>query len=153
MTVIIEKRVVIISLFGYSYGTMEHVKLHGVIGLDFKIVDLEAERKYMVNLDFSICMETNGTCEISVPVLVNTLLPKPVCDWDNDFVIPTFSFSGFLTEKGIAPNGNLDANQLSALMERLAIGDFLLDTQCSSSNAPYSGSSNGWTNSKYERQK
>jgi hypothetical protein len=42
---------------------------------------------------------------------------------------------------------------LSALMERLAIGDFLLDTQCSSSNAPYSGSSNGWTNSKYERQK
>lgn len=217
----------------------------------FKIVDLEAERKYMVNLDLSICMETNGTCEISVPVLVSTLLPKPVCNWDNDFVISSmyyispyllscsvmnrkkeawswlvntltgvqsnlfyrgaefpvsiyrithaiwfvtilfliipkqygfiynnmwqlidksetwiyiinnnvyyvfsaFSFSGFLTEKGIAPNGNLDANQLSALMERLAISDFLLDTQCSSSNAPYSGSSNGWTNSKYERQK
>lgn len=58
----------------------------------FKIVDLEAERKYMVNLDFSVCMETNGTCEISVPVLVNTLLPKPVCDWDNDFVIPSMYY-------------------------------------------------------------
>ena len=34
MTVVIEKRVVIISLFGYNYGTLEHVKLHGVIGLE-----------------------------------------------------------------------------------------------------------------------
>ncbi|XP_076089891.1 uncharacterized protein LOC143061777 [Mytilus galloprovincialis] len=147
MIIVIEKLEITISLFGYTYGEVKKVKLHGVIGLEFKIENLEAERKFMVDLEMSICMETNGSCEITVPVLISTALPKAPCEWKNDYVQADFSFLGFLNEKGIGVNDNLDINQLSALIERLAIGDFLMDTQCSSSASPYSGHTNGWTNS------
>ncbi|XP_052083535.1 uncharacterized protein LOC127720826 [Mytilus californianus] len=146
MIIGIEKFEITISLFGYTYGEVKNVKLHGVIGLEFKIENLEEERKFIVDLEMSICMETNGTCEITIPVLISTALPKAPCDWKNDYVQSDFSFLGFLNEKGIDVNDNLDTNQLSALIERLAIGDFLMDTQCSSSASPYSGHSDGWTN-------
>ncbi|XP_063447893.1 uncharacterized protein LOC134727441 [Mytilus trossulus] len=147
MTIVIEKLEITISLFGYTYGEVKKVKLHGVMGLEFKIENLESERKFLVDLEMSICLETNGTCEITVPVMISTALPKKPCDWKNDYVQTDFSFLGFLNENGIGVNDNLDTNEMSALIERLAIGDFLKDTQCNSSASPYSGHSNGWKNS------
>ncbi|XP_052083539.1 uncharacterized protein LOC127720831 [Mytilus californianus] len=86
MTIGIEKLEITISLFGYTYGEVVKVKLHGVIGLEFKIENLEVERLFMVNLEITICMETNGTCETTIPVLINTALPKAPCEWKNDYV-------------------------------------------------------------------
>ncbi|CAG2252209.1 unnamed protein product [Mytilus edulis] len=86
MTIGIEKLEITISLFGYTYGEVVKVKLHGVIGLEFKIENFEIERKFMVNLEITVCMETNGTCEITVPILISTALPKAICEWKNDYV-------------------------------------------------------------------
>ncbi|CAG2252210.1 unnamed protein product [Mytilus edulis] len=84
---------------------------------------------------------------IPILIIISTALPKAPCEWKNDYVQADFSFLGFLKEKGIDVNDNLDVNQASALIERLAIGNLLKDTQCSTSLAPYSGHTHGWTNS------
>ena len=48
----------------------------------YTIHDLQAEKKYMLNMNLSVCFEQDGPCLVSVPVFENTKLPKLGCDWD-----------------------------------------------------------------------
>ena len=47
-----------------------------------------SERKYLLDVDISVCFEANETCEIIVPVLKATKLSKSTCRWDSDFNVP-----------------------------------------------------------------
>lgn len=43
---------------------------------------------YRVNMNLTVCFESNGPCMIIAPVLTNTILPKPVCNWKTGFIDP-----------------------------------------------------------------
>jgi hypothetical protein len=43
---------------------------------------------YRVNMNLTVCFEANGPCMIIAPVLINTILPKPVCNWKTGFIDP-----------------------------------------------------------------
>lgn len=45
--------------------------------------DLSGEDKYLLNLNISVCMEYNGPCLLSVPVFINTKIPKEDCGTAN----------------------------------------------------------------------
>ncbi|CAG2190136.1 COL12A [Mytilus edulis] len=97
-------------------------------------------------MNLTVCMESSEPCDIIVPVLVDTVLPKPVCNWKTGFIDPDFSYSAFLTENDIGVNDTLDSTQLSMLLHTLGLTDFLLSPQCDRSGAPYTGAVDGWTN-------
>lgn len=52
--------------------------------LSLELHDLPYQKKYLINLDVSVCFESGGSCEISVPVLENAALPKADCDWSQN---------------------------------------------------------------------
>lgn len=45
------------------------------------VKDLTSKNEYVVDLDISVCFESNGTCAIVASVLSNSHLPKTTCDW------------------------------------------------------------------------
>jgi len=53
-----------------------------------RIDDLKDERLYLINMNFSACFDAqdDSTC-VSVPIFVNTELPKLLCNWDLSFNI------------------------------------------------------------------
>jgi hypothetical protein len=46
---------------------------------------LYGSRKFVVDMNVSACFESQGECEITIPVLRKTILPKVNCDWYNGF--------------------------------------------------------------------
>jgi len=38
-------------------------------------------------MGISVCMERSGPCEVLLNVFHDTRLPKPLCNWNTDFVI------------------------------------------------------------------
>ena len=47
---------------------------------------------YLVSTNVSICLESNGPCELDLKILENAKLPKSVCDFSQGFAIPGKSF-------------------------------------------------------------
>ncbi|VDI08519.1 Hypothetical predicted protein [Mytilus galloprovincialis] len=141
MSIGIEKFTVNISLFDYNFGKQEHIKLFGFVGLDYVIEDHPIDRKFEVTLDLTVCLESNSSCQISVPILKNTVLPKSVCEWKSDFIDPNFSYKEFMAGKGLSTDSTLSVNDRIDLMETLGLTDFLNTDQCSIV---------GWINGKME---
>ena len=46
--------------------------------------NLGGERKYLTDLDMSLCLESSADCLHVVHVLTDSLLPKSDCDWNFD---------------------------------------------------------------------
>ena len=40
---------------------------------------------YILNLNMSVCLESKHACDPVIPVFVNTLLPKGLCNRNQDF--------------------------------------------------------------------
>ena len=51
--------------------------------------DLGGERKYLSNMEISVCLEDGSPCTNIVDVLKDTLLPKLDCDWNFQFDDPS----------------------------------------------------------------
>ena len=51
-------------------------------------MDLQKERKFIVNLDLSVCVETNGACLDDIVLFKDAAVPKILCNWDTEFSIP-----------------------------------------------------------------
>jgi hypothetical protein len=58
----------------------------------YDIEDLKYKRQFVVNLQLSICLESNGPCLMTIPILDNAILPKSVCDWKSNFIDPGIQF-------------------------------------------------------------
>ncbi|XP_076116682.1 uncharacterized protein LOC143084161 [Mytilus galloprovincialis] len=145
LSVGIEKRSFNISLSNYEWGKKEVFSLLNVIRLEFTIHDLNAEKKYMLNMNMSVCLEQDGACLVSVPIFQNTKLPKLGCDWSGGFKIPEFSLDKFLAENNII--GSVQGLLLDQLMEALGITPYLKDTPCNRHLPPFSSAqSDGWNN-------
>lgn len=51
----------------------------------YQLFDLTGENKILMDMNVSICLETNSTCNMSVKVLDGTKLPKQPCNWTRGF--------------------------------------------------------------------
>ncbi|CAG2204549.1 unnamed protein product [Mytilus edulis] len=71
----------------------------------FEIKDYPTERKFEVTLDITVCLESNSSCQISVPLLKNTVLPKSVCEWKSDFMDPKCNQSMAVLPNNTEPVG------------------------------------------------
>ena len=58
------------------------------LSYSFNIDNLYEERAYLINLNLSLCYEANQPCDIIIPIMVNNLLRKQVCDWGTEYRIP-----------------------------------------------------------------
>ncbi|XP_071123205.1 uncharacterized protein [Mytilus edulis] len=142
----IEKMNVTVNLLDYQFGKPEHIKLNGLVHLDFIIEDFKVSRQYMVTFNLSVCFETQYLCAIHVPVLRNTQLPKQICNWKSDFIDTDFSYRSYLQEKGIPEDQTLSSYQMKDLMEELGISEFRQRDECSKSQESFSSLLNGWKN-------
>lgn len=41
--------------------------------------------EYLVSMNMSVCLESGQPCHSIIPVFVNTILPKEVCNRNQDF--------------------------------------------------------------------
>ncbi|KAL5013968.1 hypothetical protein ScPMuIL_008238, partial [Solemya velum] len=130
------------SLLGYKWGDVKQLDLFGVFRINFTIEDLAHERKYLMNMGMSECLKNFPHC-VELEVMDNVLLPKPICDWKKDFLIPGFSLSPWLTMHGYEQRDQLDDYVTAHLLEVLGVAEYLLDTPCSIGQGHYTFL--GWT--------
>ncbi|XP_046562947.1 uncharacterized protein LOC124271840 [Haliotis rubra] len=141
----IEKLVFTRILSNYKWGTVEHFSLKNVVRVDFMIDDLFGEKKFLINLNISVCFEEDS-CMISFPALKNVKIPKLVCDWDSTAALADFSLSGFLSEMKSNGSASLTSVIAAKLFERLEIAGYLKTAQCQNTSSPYVPTINGWNN-------
>ncbi|KAK3589057.1 hypothetical protein CHS0354_008707 [Potamilus streckersoni] len=132
-----------IMLLNYTWGRIEHITLRNVIRLSYSVFDLASEKKYLLNLNLSICFEAEA-CVITQPVFKNVKLPKVLCDWNSSFLIPGFSLEGWLKENGYDLGRPLMGLAASKLIEGLGLSRYLQDVPCNRSSYTYSPNTNGW---------
>ncbi|KAL3873866.1 hypothetical protein ACJMK2_036950, partial [Sinanodonta woodiana] len=141
----VEKMKFSVSLFDFEWGTVKDFYLRGVIHVRYSVADLPVEMKYLVSLNISICFESSGNCVFNATVLDNSPFPKLPCDWNSTFINPDFSLSSWFAEKGYQRDTILSENQLSELIERLGVTEYLLQDSCVRTAAPYIPSVAGWS--------
>ncbi|XP_048258717.1 uncharacterized protein LOC124137708 isoform X1 [Haliotis rufescens] len=139
----IEKLVFTRALSSYKWGTVEHFNLKDVIRVDFMIDDLFGEKKFLINLNISVCFEEDS-CLISFPALKDVKIPKLVCDWDSTAALADFSLSDFLSEMNSTGSESLTSVIAAKLFERLEIAGYLKTQQCQNTSSPYMPTVNGW---------
>ncbi|XP_033724862.1 uncharacterized protein LOC117314852 [Pecten maximus] len=136
-----------VSLFNYEYGKQEQFYLKGVIRVDFTLINLEGEKKYMVNMNLSVCFEQAAAdCLISLQIFEDFKLTKLFCDWNSGFRIPDFSLDSYVNSLGLPSGTTLSGFLLDQLLEATGLAAYLLDVPCSHSSSPFAAasSSNGW---------
>ncbi|XP_063420822.1 uncharacterized protein LOC134706043 [Mytilus trossulus] len=149
MTVGIEKLVTDpISLLSYEYGKLQQFNLKGMLRIIFKIDDLDEVRKLRINLNISICLESNGPCLYDILLFKDTLVPKPLCDWEaNSYFTQNFSLNNFLTDEGLNMNGLLPEDIVQKLMGQLGLSSYLNSDSCS---LEYEPNKDGWIKACFE---
>lgn len=58
-----------------------------VLQYSYSLLDLESENVFVVNMNLSVCYESAGPCEISIPVFDQHKLNKPACNWTRGFAV------------------------------------------------------------------
>lgn len=71
----------------YQDLTKYQFSYSGIFFFRFTITDLSIEKEYLIDMDLSVCTETEGTCYVSVKVFNKYRLPKHDCDWNSTFYI------------------------------------------------------------------
>ncbi|XP_076086791.1 uncharacterized protein LOC143057371 [Mytilus galloprovincialis] len=127
----IEKYMRNISLSTYKWGTMAQFKLNGFIVMDYFIEELAGSLTYLVSLNISFCYNDGQPCNIIASVLENTLLPRDLCAWNTDYLIPGFSLNTWSTDNFPTVGHPLPEYAVELLFEQLGISQYRPSTQCS----------------------
>ncbi|CAG2190131.1 unnamed protein product [Mytilus edulis] len=127
----IEKYMRNISLSTYKWGTLAQFKLNGFIVMDYFIEELAGSLTYLVSLNISFCYNDGQPCNIIASVLENTLLPRDLCAWNTDYLIPGFSLNTWLTDNFPTVGHPLPEYAVELLFEQLGISQYRPSTQCS----------------------
>ncbi|ESO82597.1 hypothetical protein LOTGIDRAFT_236952 [Lottia gigantea] len=135
------------NLINYEWGTKESLSMQKLVTAQFTIDDLNSEKKFLVNLNISICLEKDKPCFLSVPVLTNTKIPKLVCDWDSTLALKDFSLSDWLENQQAAGIQSLTSALRAKLYEELGIAMYIKSPPCLKSSSVFSpATSKGWKN-------
>ncbi|VDI33335.1 Hypothetical predicted protein, partial [Mytilus galloprovincialis] len=142
----IEKLVINESLFDYTFNTWKTVSLGNMVRLEFRLEEITVEKIYLFDVKISVCFETNGDCRYTFNILDSVRIPKLLCSWSDDFVIPGFQISYWMGDKGLLSSlSQLPSVLASQLMEDLNLASYLWNPSCDQSSTKYKTvSSNGW---------
>ncbi|VDI38368.1 Hypothetical predicted protein [Mytilus galloprovincialis] len=132
-----------ISLTDHQFGTTEYFNLKGIVRIGYKIEDLNIQRKFRVDLNLSICFESNEPCLYEIVLFKDALVPKVLCDWEADFSIPDFSLEKYTADAGEVLN-SLTEHLIQKLMEDLGISSYLNDDPCNMTSVDYTPNYQGW---------
>lgn len=66
------------EIFNLKRNLITYFKIHFLHRISYH--ELRAERKYIVNLELSVCFESASTCTVVASVLQNTALPQRDCE-------------------------------------------------------------------------
>ncbi|KAK3612536.1 hypothetical protein CHS0354_024513, partial [Potamilus streckersoni] len=143
----VEKLKYNISLNDYQYGEVDSIQFFGLVRMDFTLHDLVGERKYLVSLNISTCLEARDLCSMQEVILKDVKLPKTSCEWGLTDQKPDFSLNEWMNNRGLSylPGSHLMTSASSALLEYLGIELYLRDYPCQRMVAPYHPSADGWT--------
>ncbi|KAK3101652.1 hypothetical protein FSP39_005219 [Pinctada imbricata] len=113
----------------------------------YKVENLKAEKKYVVDMRIKVCLEAGQACLIDEEIARLTHLPKQKCPFNTDY--SDFSLTAWRAKEGLSPDQTLTADYLSILNEKLGITGYLQTTanRCDRNAALYQPESNittGW---------
>uniref|UniRef100_K1PXP9 Uncharacterized protein n=1 Tax=Magallana gigas TaxID=29159 RepID=K1PXP9_MAGGI len=136
MSLNIEKMQYNITLFDYNFGTTDHFTLQGALRIDFNIQNLIMDRKYLLNMNLSVCMETSdlSVCVYSIVIFHNTILPKQLCSMEMPYLNPSFDLSSWKTTLGFG--SLLTHEQTKLLLRELGVEEYV-GVGCSRNSVPY----------------
>ncbi|XP_052067241.1 uncharacterized protein LOC127706624 [Mytilus californianus] len=135
-----------INLTNIEYGKTHHFNLKGVARIRYSIDDLAEERKFLVNMNISLCFESDAPCLYDFVLFQDSLLPKIMCDWESGFSIPGFSLDSFVQNYGYNISDTLPQFLVNTVFQKLGISSYLIDYPCSLRDGMYFPSKNGWKN-------
>ncbi|KAL5015119.1 hypothetical protein ScPMuIL_009389 [Solemya velum] len=130
----IERLVWDYSLFDYEWGEYNVCDIWFLFS-SYNIMNLEGERKFLVNVKMSVCFEEED-CIHTTTVAYNMELPKPSCDWESEFNIPGFSLTSWKIDQETSDDLLPDL-LVSRLLEDLGVAAYLDFPSCTASEAPY----------------
>ncbi|XP_052806223.1 uncharacterized protein LOC128235441 [Mya arenaria] len=137
----IENYALNISLLSYSWGKWDEFSLLGIFRIRYRIINLEAEKRYVVDLKMALCIQSN-TCEEDVVVLKEADLPKPGCDWTGE--LPNIKLDDFRTDLSI---NSLPSYTVDIILEKLGILKYMSrNDSCTLSSDKYNPATDGWKN-------
>ncbi|XP_053400990.1 uncharacterized protein LOC123541000 [Mercenaria mercenaria] len=129
-----------IALIDYKYGAFEDFWLFGIAQVRYQVYDLHEERKYQLNLNISICLESHLPCQ-NFSVFQNTKLHKVKCDWGTKTeTSDEFSISNWMSnfKEDINDISSLPTYALDTLYNDMGVADFLSQSQCAVGIHPFS---------------
>ncbi|VDI41394.1 Hypothetical predicted protein [Mytilus galloprovincialis] len=130
------------AYFNFEFDKVQQIRLSNLITLQYSVSDLEGKKKYLVNMNITVCLEPSGSCIFTWDILKNVYLPKLGCDWN--ISMSDFSPSKLLQDSGFTIADHLPDVILSQVLEKMGVIDYLLTPQCDLGD--YTPSVNGWTN-------
>ncbi|XP_071123204.1 uncharacterized protein [Mytilus edulis] len=134
------------NLTSIEYGKIHHFNMKGVIRIGYSIDDLPEQRKFLVNMNISVCFESDDPCLYDFVLFKDSLIPKILCDWESGFSIPGFSLNNFIQYYGYNTSDLLPQFLVNKLFQKLGISSYLMDNPCSLNDGIYFPSKNGWKN-------
>ncbi|XP_071123195.1 uncharacterized protein [Mytilus edulis] len=138
------------SLLQYEFGKTDMFRMGDVVVLKYSIEDMKGERMFLLNMDLSVCFETEGSCILKLPLLRDVLIPKPVCSLDQGFSKHDFSLQNF-SQNVVQKKMSLPKFAVDIFLEQLEITKFLESVSCNRKISPYFPDENGWNNGcKYQ---
>ncbi|KAK3609660.1 hypothetical protein CHS0354_035945 [Potamilus streckersoni] len=133
-----------------DWGKKERFTILDFLTFEFSIRKLEAEKKFLIDLDISACFEANGNCMMKLSVMKGTEVPQPICDLSATLSIyKNFSLTSWM--KNHALDTMTDA-AVKFLLEQLGIDTYLLNPPCSAKDLIYQGAVNGWKNACFYKK-
>ncbi|XP_022102001.1 uncharacterized protein LOC110985344 [Acanthaster planci] len=113
-----------LQVLSYQWGQQEEVPVGKPITLSVTIDKLDAEESFRINLDISICIDSDCT---TTPVLQDSLVPIPFCNLNASFQLPgDGSFAGLARELA----GNVGELAIQAGLQKLGIQQYVSNQQC-----------------------
>ncbi|CAG2251008.1 unnamed protein product [Mytilus edulis] len=103
---------------------------------------------FLLSAKVSLCLDNKADCILTVELLTDILLPKPLCNLETKFTLPNISASDFLKNQVVDTVLNLDAMPefvSDLFIEATGVKQYMEDPSCSRSSAPYAPSTDGWS--------
>ncbi|XP_060567959.1 uncharacterized protein LOC132726631 [Ruditapes philippinarum] len=126
----IEKFTFNLSLIDYEFGTEEHFWLQDIIRINFQLFDLPENEAMVVNMDVSICLESDDVCGFTRNLLSGATFPIPICSVNEGFKDESFSLTSWMSNHGYDEGDVISMLDKSILMDELTIAKYLSENQC-----------------------
>ncbi|WAR05120.1 hypothetical protein MAR_020489 [Mya arenaria] len=133
-----------LTIFDYEWGSSKVETILEMIRLKYKID--KTEKHFIVDLSLHVCMDSNDQCQLDLDILVNEMLPIPICNSDFELSLKNFSLETFKDGIGFSADDILSTAAINVLLKQLNLDNYLLSKSCSLLDKKYLNAVNGWVN-------